>query len=220
MCVTPSNSVFVGRQLYDLRKFADCAQVCLTALNSQRFLGEGALLEFVRLRCMSLARLGERQEFELTISRIAGLNTKDARAQRCFLEGFQLRMLGKSAKAVEKFRQSHSLKPNSFPTLRELSNCLMVIGEIAEAHKYAEKAYETASSNPYIIDLVLKLRIGTRHAIKEDILYDPTISDLLEKLERYGDEEGKSFYAIRMADIYRRARRLTLRLVLRGALVR
>src|ERR1700730_7595725 len=47
-----------------------------------------------------------------------------------------------------------------------------------------------------------------RNKVTRDIIYDPEIEDLLMRLERYGDEEGKSFYAIRMADILRRANEL------------
>lgn len=201
----PSNAVFVGRQLYDLRRFAECARVCKTTLAVNRFTSDGAWLEAIRLRCLSLARLGEKEAFEQTISLLEERPSRTADAQKFFLQGFQLRISGNPSVAVEKFKKSYALNENSFSTLRELFHSLMVLGESKEARKFAEAALKIAPTNPYIIDQVLALVVGEKAPRSVDILYDPEVEELLHRLERYGDEEGKSFYAIRMSDIYRRA---------------
>ena len=205
MFLLPSHAIFVARQLYDLRKFSDCARVSKKPLKTQRFLSEEAWLEAIRLHCLSQARLGDYQEFEKTVSLLNGKDSKKAQAQKYFLEGFYLRLKGEHERAVEKFRLSYKKDKKSFSTLRELSHALMVLGDMEEARRYAEEALKIAPTNPYVIDQVLALRIGARSKVNKDIVYDPEIRELLDVLERYGDEEGKSFYAIRMADIYRRS---------------
>jgi hypothetical protein len=173
-------------------------------LKSQQLISPAARLEAVRLRCLSFARLGEEKSFNETIASLKG-NTVEERAIRAFLEGFQHRLNGDPMQAVTKFKQSYALNSTSFSTLRELAHSLSLIGERKEAKSFAEMALNIAPTNPYIIDQVLALRIAERQRITTDTISDPEISDLLDKLERYGDEEGKSFYAIRMADILRRA---------------
>ncbi len=202
--LTPSNSVLVARQLYDLRRFSDCARVCLSPLKSQKLISPAARLEAVRLRCLSFARLGEERGFNDTIAYLNDA-TVDEQAIRAFLEGFKHRLNGDPMQAVIKFKQSYALNSTSFSTLRELAHSLSSLGERKEAKSFAEMALTIAPTNPYVIDQVLALRIAERQRITTDTISDPEVSDLLDKLERYGDEEGKSFYAIRMADILRRA---------------
>ena len=202
--LTPSNSVLVARQLYDLRRFSDCARVCLSPLKSQKLISPAARLEAVRLRCLSFARLGEERGFNDTIAYLNDA-TVDEQAIRAFLEGFKHRLNGDPMQAVIKFKQSYALNSTSFSTLRELAHSLSSLGERKEAKSFAEMALTIAPTNPYVIDQVLALRIAERQWITTDTISDPEVSDLLDKLERYGDEEGKSFYAIRMADILRRA---------------
>lgn len=199
--ILPSNQIFVARQLYDLKKFDDCARVCEQALRSQNLITVDARLEAIRLRGLSLARLSEDAAFNALLKLLDGDETSRAREIRHFLEGFQLRLQGNSEAAIAKFKIAHSISPNFFSTLRELSHALMVTGRLDDATKYAEQAYKVAPTNPYVIDQVLALRIVAKPRVTDDIFYDPSISELLDKLEKYGDEEGKSFYAIRMADI-------------------
>lgn len=208
--LSPSNSLFVARQLYDHGRYPDCARIAQNALASARFISEPARIEAIRLRCSSLARLGEDEAFMDTLR---GLGKTDSEQTiKMFLEGFRLRLLGEPEAAVEKFRRSFHLNKTSFATLRELSHSLMQIGEIEEAKEYAEEALKIAPTNPYIIDQALALRVAERQKVSKDIIYDPSVESLLERLERYGDEEGKSFYAIRMADIMRRAGDLSIAL--------
>jgi tetratricopeptide (TPR) repeat protein len=201
--LSPSNCVFVARQMYDQRRYRDCARVCVTALSSYRFISDAAKIEAVRLRCQSLARLGQEDDFRETIS-LLGDGSAYERAMLLFLEGFRLRMQGEPADAVAKLKNSHRLF-KSYSTMRELSHSLMQIGEMEEATRLAEEALEFAPANPYIIDQALSLRVARRNRVTKDIIFDPEIENLLTNLERYGDDEGKSFYAIRMADIMRRA---------------
>ncbi|MGR9353991.1 hypothetical protein [Rhizobium leguminosarum] len=201
--LSPSNSLFVARQLYDHARYSDCARVALTALKSLRFISEGARIEAIRLRCSSLARMGEQEAF---VETLAGLgNSANEQAIKSFLEGFRLRLMGEPEQAIAKFRKSHELNKTSFATMRELSHSLMQIGEVDDAKIFAEQALQVAPTNPFIIDQALALRVAERPKVSKDIIYDPSIEELLGRLERYGDEEGKSFYAIRMADIMRRA---------------
>ena len=202
--VLPSNQIFVARQLYDLKKFHDCARVCEIALKSPTLISNDARIEAIRLRCLSLARLGETSPFNETIKQLNNDNSPRAREAKAFLEGFRLRMQGNSHDAISKFKIALGISPNTFTTLRELSHALMVTGKLEEATKYAELAFDVAPTNPFIIDQVLALRITSKEKVDRDVFYDPSIADLLEKLEVYGDEDGRSFYAIRMADIYNR----------------
>ena len=135
--LSPSNSVFVARQLYDQSRYRDCARICATALSSYRFISDRAKLETVRLRCLSLARLGEEEDFKKTLSLLHGGSTYD-RAMMLFLEGFRLRIQGDPADAVAEFKKSHAQNSKSFSTIRELSHSLMQIGETEEAEAFAE----------------------------------------------------------------------------------
>ncbi|MBG0811105.1 hypothetical protein IY145_17170 [Methylosinus sp. H3A] len=205
--LSPANSVYVARQFYDQSRYNDCARICETALNSYRLISDRAKLETLRLRCLSLARLGEDEDFKKTFS-LLGEGSSYEKALKLFLEGFRLRIKGEPADAIAAFKKSHALNSRSFATMRELSHALMQVGEMEEARRFSEEALKIAQTNPYVIDQVLALRVAKHSRVTKDIIYDPEIEELLTSLERYGDEEGKSFYAIRMADIYRRANEL------------
>src|SRR6185312_8550437 len=99
-----------------------------------------ALIEGIRLRCLSLARLGEVDHYRETLALLDPIKLPSAEALKHFLEGFVLRLNGQPEDAISEFKKSYDINPASFSTLRELSHALMIVGEIKEARKYAEQA--------------------------------------------------------------------------------
>lgn len=203
MFISPANSVLAARQLYDVRRYSDCAQACQFSLQRSRLITRQAEVESTRLRCLSLIRLGRNSEFKSSVEAFKS-NTDKETALKFFLEGFYERIRGYPASAVVLYKRSLSLNPTSFSALREISHSLLMQDLYFEAKSYTDKALEIAPTNPYVIDQALAILISQKKAIDDYVLYDPEIAGLLERLERYGDENGRSFYAIRMADLYRR----------------
>lgn len=201
--LSPANSVLVARQLYDVKKYADCARTCGTALAASRFITEDARVEALRLQCLSFARLGMDDDFEKSVSKL-NLDREREKALSLFLKGFRKRLSGYPFEASELYQQSLAINQRSFSALREMSHVLLLQGRDSDAKKYSSAALAIAPTNPYVIDQALAILISEKAKIDSYIFYDPEVEDLLDRLRRYGDDDGMSFYSIRMADIYRR----------------
>jgi hypothetical protein len=67
-----------------------------------------------------------------------------------------------------------------------------------QAEIFARQAIETASDNPYMLDILLSALIDC----PPDKLHErePEIEHLFQKLESVGEEEGRSFYTTRRAE--------------------
>lgn len=203
MFVSPANAVLVARQLYDAKSYDECERMCSRALSQDRLITREAALEARRLRCLSLIRLGRDDDFQAEVALIDA-TSKRGRSLQPFLLGFRQRIRGYPAEACDFFETSLKFNPNAFATLRELAHSWLIQGEPGRAKAYCDRALEIAPTNPYVLDQALAIEISQRESIDSYILYDSSIEGLLERLKRYGNEDGLSFYSIRMADICRR----------------
>jgi tetratricopeptide (TPR) repeat protein len=204
----PSHEVYIANIFYDQKQYKRCADLCGQTIIRPDIEGEDAWLEAVVLRALSLARLGEKRQFDETINRLRHINSPRIKEKLLFLEGFWQRLTGELLEAKEKFLIAHSMNRRSFSTLRELSYTLIQLDENEEAEKYARIGFEIKPMDPYNADIYLAAKLAQRK-VSRDIFYDPEISDLLDTLRNHGDEEGMGFYNLRMADLYRRMGSLT-----------
>jgi len=100
--------------------------------------------------------------------------------------------------AEEHFRKAREESPGNFSALRELASICKIRGELDAAETFARQAFDTASDNPYILDILLSVLIARpRNKLGE---HEPEIENLFGKLESVGEEEGRSFYTTRRAE--------------------
>lgn len=203
MFISPANAVLVARQLYDAKNFEDCESMCVRALKQDRLITREAALEARRLRCLSLIRLGRDEDFQKEVSNI-DTGTKRGNALKPFLLGFRQRIRGYPTEACSYFEEALGHNPGAFATLRELAHSWLMAGSPMMAKTFCDRALEIAPTNPYVLDQALAIEISQRDRIDDYIFYDPTVESLLDRLKKYGNEDGLSFYSIRMADICRR----------------
>lgn len=201
--ISPANSVVVARQFYDAKNYEDCEKMCRRALAQVRLITPEATLEALRLQCLSLIRLGQDDPFFTAVATIQQ-NSRRGKALKPFLMGFRQRIRGYPAEACAFFEKSLKHNPGSFSTLREISHALLIQNDHERAKTYCDSALKIAPTNPYVLDQALAIEISRVGKIDEFIFYNPAIESLLDRLKRYGNEDGLSFYAIRMADIFRR----------------
>jgi len=201
--ISPANSVLVARQLYDAKNYTECERMCERALKQDKLITPEAALEARRLRCLSLIRLGRDDDFQNEVSNI-NTETRKGSALKPFLLGFRQRIRGYPAEACEFYKNSLKHNPGAFATLRELAHSWLMQGEPGKAKEYCDRALAIAPTNPYVLDQALAIEINQRDRVDSYVFYDPIVESLLERLQKYGNEDGLSFYSIRMADICRR----------------
>lgn len=201
--ISPANSVVVARKFYDAKNYDDCEKMCRRALAQVRLITSEATLEARRLQCLSLIRLGRDDPFFKAIATIQQ-DSKKGKALRQFLLGFRQRIRGYPAEACDFFKKSLEFNPQSFSALREISHALLAQNDHEAAKTYCDNALKIAPTNPYILDQALAIEISRVGKVDEYIFYNPEIESLLGRLKRYGNQDGLSFYEIRMSDLFRR----------------
>lgn len=202
--ISPANAVLVARQLYDAKSYGECETMCERALGQVRLITPEAALEARRLRCLSLIRLGRDDDFQDEVLKI-DTQTKRGAALEPFLRGFRQRIRGYPSEACSLFEVSLRWNSDGFSTLRELAHSWLLQGKPEKAKIYCDRALQLAPTNPYVLDQALAIELSQRAKVDSYIFYDPVVEKLLERLSKYGNEEGLSFYSIRMADICRRS---------------
>ena len=115
-----------------------------------------------------------------------------------FLKGFNLRLQGKLQDARDALIKSYELARGNRSTSRELASVRLNLDMPSEAEGYAREAYETAQSNPYIIDILISCLIRNKG---KNCVNDPEVLELLGKLRLLDEEEGRSFHNTRLAEI-------------------
>jgi tetratricopeptide (TPR) repeat protein len=156
-------------------------------------------VEVCRLLCLSSARMNRQHEFQKGMSLLrTWADDSWARSNVHFLLGFNARLDGNLPLAETHLREAYRESPGNFSAIRELAAICVIWGELDQAETFARKAIETASDNPYILDILLSALITCpRNKLRER---EPEIAHLFEKLKTVGEEEGRSFYTTRVAD--------------------
>lgn len=195
----PSHLVWLARRHYDDRRWSDCARLTADALESADRLSPEGKVEACRLLCLSSARLNKQQNFQKGIDTLrTWAHDSAARSNLHFLLGFNARLGGSLPEAEIHFRKALEEKPGNFSAIRELTTICFVREDLDEAEKFARQAYDIASDNPYILDILLSILIARRpHRVNSS---QQEIERLFEILMTVGEEEGRSFYTTRRAE--------------------
>lgn len=195
----PSHYVWLAKRNYDQRNFKECISLAKLALKGAGRLASSAFVAACRYMCLAAARLGEGQVFDDGIARLASAAHDDwARSNVAFLRGFNLRMHGNLPQAETEFRESYRVGKGNTSAAREIAAICLVRGNLEEAEKFAREALRYAPTNPYIVDMLISVlirKLGRRAFGNAEVV------DMLEILERVGEEDGRSFYSTRMAEL-------------------
>lgn len=201
----PSHLVWLARRRYDEKKLEDCIRLAHSALDSIGRLSPSGKVEACRVLCLASARRGQESDFKRGIDLLnAGSTDAWARSNRNFLLGFNARMRGRLPEAEEFMRKAYADSPGNFSAAHELASICLARGNLQDAESFARKAFEAAPDNAYILDIFLRVLIGTNQQRKND----KDISLLFDRLKLVGDEEGRSFYTTRRAEYELRFGRL------------
>jgi tetratricopeptide (TPR) repeat protein len=195
----PSHLVWLAKRHYDRRRWPECARLTLVALENMNRLSPAGKVEACRLLCLSSARMDRQDDFKKGIAMLrTWAGDSWARSNVHFLLGFNARLDGNLPQAEVHLREAYKESPGNFSAIRELAATCMIRGQLDQAETFARQAIETASDNPYILDILLSVLIACpRNKLHER---EPEIAHLFQKLESVGEEEGRSFYTTRRAE--------------------
>jgi Flp pilus assembly protein TadD len=108
-----------------------------------------------------LARKGEVAELEeAVLAKLKLIDSRTARKNVLFLEGFSLRLKKQFEAAEEKFIESWKLGKENQSVNRELASLLCKQRRYSEAEAYARSAYRISPTNPFIIDILAEILLG------------------------------------------------------------
>jgi tetratricopeptide (TPR) repeat protein len=158
--VLPSHLLTVARAFYDKKQYKSCVEFCKRAFEMQARLTLDAKIEVLRLWGLSPARIGDGAELDKVLSILRGINSRTARKNMLFLEGFSLRLKKDFEKAEEKFLESWKLGNHNQSVNRELASLFCKQGRYSEAEGCARSAYRIAPTNPFIIDILAEILLG------------------------------------------------------------
>jgi hypothetical protein len=157
----PSHLVWLARRHYDDKRWPECARLTLAALESVNRLSPAGKVEACRLLCLSTARMGRQGDFQKGIAMLRTWPDDSwARTNVHFMLGFNARLDGNLPLAEGHFREAYRESPGNPSAIRELAATCMIRGELDQAETFARKAIETASDNPYILDILLSVLIA------------------------------------------------------------
>lgn len=195
----PSHRVWLAQRHYDAARWSDCLRLAQDAVKDKSRLSTQGFIAGCRLLCLSAARLNDQVVFEDGLNKLKSAAVNDwSKASAEFLKGFNARIRGRVIDAERFFKESFSLNGNDRSTARELASVCLITGDNAGAERFARKAYELATNNPYTIDILVSALIKTR-GVK--CVTDSEVNDLLDKLTYLDNEEHKSFSYTRRAEM-------------------
>ncbi len=197
--ILPSHRVWLAKTHYDKKRWNDAIKMAGEAINSASGLSKSGEIAACRYLAQSAARINDQETFQRALSRLRGVSRDGwVRSIVNFLEGLNLRLSGDFHGAYKFFLTSYELANGSRATARELASVCLKLGKHGEAEKYARKAHGYAKRSPFIIDILISCLV---HSKKRDSLHDPEVLGLLDTLEILDQEEGRSFYTTRKAEI-------------------
>lgn len=204
--ILPSHLLTVARSFYDKKQYKACVDFCKRAYDLQVRLTLDARVEVLRLWGLSLARIGDIVELEKILADLRTIDTRTARRNMLFLEGFNFRLKKDFDNAEEKFLGCWNLGRDNQSVNRELASLFCKQRRYSEAEGYARSAYRVAPTNPFIIDILAEILLGqSASGLRIDY---PELDRLLNELRIYGDAPGSSFFLIRQAQAFARERKI------------
>ncbi|MBP2147386.1 tetratricopeptide (TPR) repeat protein [Xanthobacter flavus] len=193
----PSHYVWLAKLRYDQRDWLESIRFGLEALKGEARLSTNGLISACRSVCLAAARTGNDPVFTRAIAKLQA-RSKDhwIRSNVKYLQGFQLRMRGLIPAAHDLFQEAYDLYEGNISAIRELAAIALYRGDLEQAETLARKAYGFSQNNVYMIDMLLTILIRKSNSKT----MSNEMSDLFSKLERVGEENGRSFYTTRRAE--------------------
>lgn len=195
--ILPSHLLRIAREHYDDGRRTHCMEFCQKAYLMKERLPEDAQVEVLRLWGLSAIRSGDIPLYEDILVKLRGYSSKVARRMVFFLEGFALRLKGQLDLAEGKFLNAWKLARSNQSINRELASLYCKQRRYAEAEAHARAAYETAPTNPFIIDIFAETLMGKAAAGLG--IDQRELDQVMKQLEIYGDAPGSSFFLVREA---------------------
>jgi tetratricopeptide (TPR) repeat protein len=199
--VLPSHLLTIARAFYDKKQYKSCIDFCKRAYDLHARLTLDAQVEVLRLWGLSLARV-DAAELEKVLVIMRRIDSRTARKNVLFLEGFSFRLKKDFESAEDKFLESWKLGRDNQSVNRELASLFCKQKRYSEAEGYARSAYRIAQTNPFIIDIMAEILLGKAAS---GLRIDYTeLERLINELRIYGDAPGSSFFLIRQAQAFAR----------------
>jgi tetratricopeptide (TPR) repeat protein len=202
--VLPSHLLTIARAFYDKKQHKNCIDFCKRAFDLKNRLTTDAQVEVLRLWGLSLARAGDVHELQRIMLTLREIDTRTAKRNALFLEGFHFRLKNDLDSAEEKFLACWKMGRDNQSANRELASLYCKQRRFAEAESFARSAYRTAPTNPFIIDILAESLLGKANSGLQVDLGE--LERLLNELRIYGDAPGSSFFLIRQAQTYARSK--------------
>lgn len=197
--ILPSHRVWLAKRHYDAKRWKDSIRVAKEAIEGRARLSRAGAVAACRYLSLAAARINDQTDFDFGVSELKKVADDDwSKSNIHFLEGFNLRLQGKLIEARDALILSYALARGNRSTSRELASVCLNLDLPSEGEGYAREAYETAQSNPYIIDILISCLIRTKG---KNCANDPEVIELLDKLKQLDEEEGRSFHDTRLAEI-------------------
>ena len=199
----PSHFLTIAREAYNGSSYEVCLNFTEEALKQSHRMSKTALIEAYRLLGMCAARKGYPAKFDTAVRNLGKFRDRNSKKIELFLRGFQCRISGDLLAAESYYLMCFDKDENNFAVCRELAQVYLSLKRYSEASTYARTAYRYAPTNPYIIDIVLSVRLGLEEDPKS-LLDDREFVALMNDLERYSKDEGTSFYYGKKAQVQMR----------------
>jgi hypothetical protein len=195
----PSHYVWLAKRNYDQRDYPETIRLAQEALRGQNRLSVAGVVAACRFMCLAASRRSENGIFEDGIRKLEQLASDNwAKSNVAFLRGFNERMKGRLPAAEEYFVESYHLSPGNISSAREISAISLARNKLEEAEKYAREAKEYSARNPYVLDILLTVlirKLGKKAASNAEVI------ELFDILRVVGEEDGRSFFSTRKAEL-------------------
>lgn len=194
----PSHNVWMAKRHYDQRNWEESIRYAKEALKGSSRLSSDAFVAACRFLCLTAARIGDMETFDDGIAKLGNAARDDwARSNISFLKGFNLKLKGNLPQAEALFRQAYVFSPGNLSAVRELAAICLWCNKLDEAERFAREAHSHAQNNRYLIDILISVLIR-KHRRGANKMSE--INDLFDKLEKVGEEGGRSFFTTRKAE--------------------
>lgn len=193
--ILPSQCYRMARRYYDDGDYLLSLSLCRKAYERRIALTNEGAIEVLRIQGLSAARLNDQVEFKNAINSFSeyGLNKKAQRIKE-FLLGFEARLEGRFDDAVTHMNMAYQRGGHGdFHILRELAFLHWSEGDFKLARKYIKLAKPRASSNPFILEMEIKIELAFGEGYVLQNMKE--IQELIEDLEsvEIGSFSGFSF---------------------------
>lgn len=200
--VLPSHFLIIAREAYDRRDLRRAIDFCQDALTHVSQMSEEAKVECFKILGLSAIRTADEELLRSARDGLARIRTRYSKQVNLFLKGFSFRYKGFFPEAEAAYLQCFDVNERNFSVCRELAQVYLALGRPDEAENYARTAFDIAPNNPFIIDILVGVLLGRARMEGEDPRESRELNYLLSELIKYGHEEGKAFYANRMAEYH------------------